>query len=179
MTIDDKIRDEKLRYEINREAAKISVKTLDTPYKYETLTSEKIIHSDQKQLIEQIKFKYGPLGKALEKQTKTFEDQGEKQIKVIQYQRHVKTIKKYAFDDECSPRISKQKEIFNEVADKRLNEITELDKNVNLDDLIYRYKGNTSNEEFNTYDNALDLIVKIKNGEIKLAQSKNNQKKFR
>ena len=40
MTIDDKIRDEKLQYEINREAAKISAKTLDAPYKYEYLTGE-------------------------------------------------------------------------------------------------------------------------------------------
>ena len=96
----------------------------------------------------------------------------EKQIKTIQNQRHVKTIKKYAFHDEDSPWISKQKEIFNELADKRLNEITELDKRVNLDYLIYRCKGNTPNEEFNTYDNALDLVDKIKNGEIKLAEGK-------
>ena len=67
MAIDDKIRDEKLRYEINREATKISAKTTDTPYKYEYLTGEEIIPADQKQLIEQIKFKYSPLGKALEK----------------------------------------------------------------------------------------------------------------
>ena len=52
MTIDDKIRDEKLRYEINREAAKISAKTLGTPYKCGYLTGEEIIPSDQKQLIE-------------------------------------------------------------------------------------------------------------------------------
>ena len=70
MTIDDKIRDEKLQYEINREAAKILAKTLDTPYKYEYLTGEEIIPSDQKQLIEQIKFQYGPLGKALENKQK-------------------------------------------------------------------------------------------------------------
>ena len=56
MTIDDNIKDEKLRYEINREAAKISVKTLDAPFKYEYLTGKGIIPSDQKQLIEQIKF---------------------------------------------------------------------------------------------------------------------------
>ena len=57
---------------------------------------------------------------------------------------------------------SKQKEIFNELAYKRLNEITELDRKVNRDDLIYRYKGKTSDEKFNIYDNALDLINKIK-----------------
>ena len=102
-----------------------------------------------------------------------------KQLKAIQDQRHVKIIKKYAFDDEDSPWISRQIEIFNELADKTLNEITELDKKVDLDDLIYKYKGNTPNEEFNTYDNALDLIDKIKNGEIKLAEVKINQINFK
>ena len=81
MTIDDKIRDEKQRYEINREAAKISAKTTDIPYKYEYLTGEEIIPL---QLIEQIKFQYAPFRKALEKQTKTIEDQGEKQVKAIE-----------------------------------------------------------------------------------------------
>ena len=60
-----------------------------------------------------------PLGKAFEKQIKTIEDQGEKQIKAIQDQEHAKTIKKYDYNDEDSPLISKQKEIFNELADKK------------------------------------------------------------
>ena len=47
MTIDNKIRDGKLRYEINREAAKIFAKTLNKAYKYEYLTSEEIITSDR------------------------------------------------------------------------------------------------------------------------------------
>ena len=36
--------------------------------------------SDQKQIIEQAKFTYSPLDKAFGKQTKTIEDQGEKQV---------------------------------------------------------------------------------------------------
>ena len=56
-----------------------------------------------------------------------------------------------------------------------LDDITTLDEKVNCDDLIYRYKGKTSDEIFNTYDNALDLISKIKNDEIKLAETKNDQ----
>ena len=100
-------------------------------------------------------------------------------MKAIQDQRNVKIIRKYTFDDEDTPWISKQKEVSNKLADKRLNEITELDKKVNLDDLPYKYKGNTPNEKFNTHDNALDLIHKIKNGEIKLADVKNNQNNFR
>ena len=96
--------------------------------KYEYPTGEEILPSNQKQMIQQAKFTYSPLGKAFEKQIKTIEDQGEKQIKAIQNQGQVKTIKKYAYDDEDSPLISKQKEIFNKIADKRLNEITELGK---------------------------------------------------
>ena len=44
--------------------------------------------------------------------------------------------------------------------------------------MIYRYKGKTPNENFNTY-NALDLIDKMKNGEIKLAEAKNDQINFK
>ena len=64
------------------------------------------------------------------------EDQGEKQLKAIQNQVQVKKIKKYAYDDEDSLLISKAKEIFNKLADKRLDEITKLDKKVNPDNLI-------------------------------------------
>ena len=44
-------------------------------------TGEEILPPNQEQKIEQAKFTYSPLGKAFEKQTKTVEDQGEKQIK--------------------------------------------------------------------------------------------------
>ena len=125
-------------------------------------------------MIEQAKFTYSPLGKAFEQQIKTIEEQGEKQTKTTQNQGQVKTIKKYTYDDEDSPLISKQKEIFNKLIDKRLNEITKLDEKVNQDDLIYRYKGKTPDGNFNTYDNTLNLINKIKNDEIKLSEAKND-----
>ena len=78
MTIEDKIKDEKLEYDINREAAKISALSSGQIDKYEYLTGEEILPSDQQQIIEQAKFTYSPLGKAFEKETKTIEDQGEK-----------------------------------------------------------------------------------------------------
>ena len=65
--------------------------------KYEYLTGEEIFPSNQKQMIEQAKFAYSPLGKAFEKQIKTIEDQGEK---AIQNQGQVKTIKKCTYRDE-------------------------------------------------------------------------------
>ena len=47
MTINGQIRDEKLRYDINREAAEISAKSLDKFHKYEYLTGEDILPSNQ------------------------------------------------------------------------------------------------------------------------------------
>ena len=69
MTIDDKIRDEKLQYNINREAAKTSALSSRKIDKYEYLTGEQLLPFNKKQIIEQAKFIYSPLGKAFEKQT--------------------------------------------------------------------------------------------------------------
>ena len=74
-----------------------------------------------------------------------------RKTKAIQNQGQVETIKRYTYDDENSPLIPKQKEIFYKLVDERLDEITNLDKKVNHDDLIY--KGKTPDENFNTYDN--------------------------
>ena len=128
MTINDQIRDEKLQYDINREAAKISALSSGKSHKYEYLTGEDILPSNQQQIIEQARFTYSSLRKAFEKQIKTIEDQGEKQIKSIQDQGQLKAIKKYDYDVEDTPFISKQKEIFSELVDKRLEKITDLDK---------------------------------------------------
>ena len=76
MTIEDQIRVEKLQYDINREAAKISALSSGKIDKYEYLTGEEILPFNQQQIIEQAKFTYSPLGKVFEKQTKTIEDQG-------------------------------------------------------------------------------------------------------
>ena len=78
MTINNQIRDEKLRYDINREAAKISAWSSGKTHKCEYITGEDIFPSNQQQIIEQSRFTYSPLRKAFEKQIKTIEDQGEK-----------------------------------------------------------------------------------------------------
>ena len=78
MTIEDQIKDEKLQYDINREEAKISALSSGKIDKYQYVTGEEILPSNQQQIIEQAKFTYSLLGKAFEKQTKTIEDQGKK-----------------------------------------------------------------------------------------------------
>ena len=83
MTIEDQIKDEKLQFDINKEAAKISAISSGKIDEYEYLTGEDILPSNQQQIIEQAKFTYSPLGNAFEKQGKTIKDQGEKQIEAI------------------------------------------------------------------------------------------------
>ena len=78
MTINDQIRDEKLQYDINREAAKISALSSGKIHKYEYLTDEDILPSNQQQILEEARLTYYPLGKAFDKQIQTIEDQGKK-----------------------------------------------------------------------------------------------------
>ena len=83
MTSNDQIKDEKLQYDINREAAKISALSSGKLHKYEYLTGEDILPSTQQQIIEQTKFTHSPLGKAFDKQIKTIEDQGKRQVDAL------------------------------------------------------------------------------------------------
>ena len=83
MTIDDQIRDERLQYDINKEAAKISALLSGKLDKCEYLTSKEILPSNQKKKRkkkkkkEQAKFAYSPLGNTFETQIKTIEDKKE------------------------------------------------------------------------------------------------------
>ena len=83
MTVEDKIEDENLQYDINREAAKTSALSSGKIDKYEYLTGEEILPSDQSRIIRPAKCAYSPLRKAFEKQIKTFKYQGTKQVEAL------------------------------------------------------------------------------------------------
>ena len=68
------------RVNINREAAKISALSSGKSDKYEYLTGEEILPSDQSIVIVQAKFICSPLAKAFERQIKPIEDQWTKQV---------------------------------------------------------------------------------------------------
>ena len=70
MIIDDQIKDEKLQHDIKGEAAKISAWSTGKIDKYEYITGEEILASNQQQIIEQAKLTSPLLGKAFEKQIK-------------------------------------------------------------------------------------------------------------
>ena len=63
MTINDKVRDEELQYDINKEAVNISALSSDKIDKYEYLTGEEILPFDQNPIIKQANFTYSPLEK--------------------------------------------------------------------------------------------------------------------
>ena len=165
MTIEDQIKDEKLQYDINREAAKISALSSSKLDKYEYLTGEEILPSNQQQIIQQAKFNYSPLGKAFEKQVKTIKDQGEKQVKAIQDNKHLVKINK---DDDYKNKLllSREREIFKDIYNKKLYKIEELNNKIDYNDLNYVVVGTGDKYSFDDLDDPLTLLNNIKKGKI-------------
>ena len=135
MTINDQIRDEKLQY-INREAAKISALSSGKIHKYEYLTGEDILPSNQQQVIEQAKFTYSPLGKVFEKQIKTIEDQGQKQVDALNVL-EPKAIESWS---NIKPVITQ--EFYDKILEERMHEILRMSDEIDFDYLIYKSKQN-------------------------------------
>ena len=92
------IRDEKLQYDFSKEAAKILALSTGKNDKYEYLTGEEILPINHRAVIEEPKFTYSPLEKALEKETKTIEYQIKKQIKATE-EHEKQLVKSNAFSE--------------------------------------------------------------------------------
>ena len=159
MTIEDQIRDEKLQYDINREAAKISALSSGKIDKYEYLTGEEILPSNQQQITEQAKFNYSLLGKTFEKQTKRIEDQGKKQVDALA---------------DVKPKETKPTEAkSDEYGDYFLNELTKIRKSsepIDFNNLIYYYKGNTTPINFIDFKGPLHIFKSVYKGDKSLEE---------
>ena len=175
MTIDGQIEDKKLQYDINREAAKISALSSGKLDKYEDLTGEEIFPSNQQQIIQQAKFNYSSLGKAIEKQIKTIKGQGEKQVKAIQ-DKQIVNINKDDYKDKLL--LSKEREIFKDIYNKRLNEIEEMSNEINYNDLNYIVLNTDMEYKFSIEKDPISLLNAIKKGEMSLEEAKNRQKEY-
>ena len=68
----------------------------------------------------------------------------------------------------------KQKEIYNELTEEKKDEIEKLDKTVNRKELLYKYTSNISDVDFSEYG-VIDLISKIKSGNVSLRKAVNDQ----
>ena len=192
MTTDDQIRDEKLQYNINRKAAEISALSSGKINKYEYLTGEDILPSNQHQIIEQARFTYSPLGKAFEKQIKTIEDQGKKQVEALNT---LKSNNQLTIED-----VIPKNALNNDEAKKELDKIKEIEKNVDREKLIYEineytyifknfqtiktfdrdiYEGKITFEKANEYQtNLLAEIINFKKHTKPRSQEKNKEKKL-
>ena len=160
MTIEDQIKDEKLQYDINREAAKISALSSGKIDKYEYLTGEEILPSNQRLIIKQAKFTYSPLGKAFEKQTTTIKDPGKKQVKAIQDNKQLVNINN---DDDYKDKLlhSKEREFFKDIYNKRLDKIEEIINKIDHNNLNYVVAGTGDEYNFNNSDDPLALLNNI------------------
>ena len=159
MTIEDRIKDEKRQYDINREAAKISASSSGKLDKYEYLTGEEILPSNQQQIIQQAKFNYSPLGKAIEKRIKTIKDQGEEQVVALESlnvpNKKLSSIKDFIPMENLNP------EIINEI--KRIEEIEKkVDRNKNF------YKGTNKTYDFRNFKTIRTFGNEIRNNVITL-----------
>ena len=137
MIIDNQIRDKKPQYVINREAVKISTLSSNKIGKYEYLKGEEILRYNQKQIINQAKFTYYPLGKAFEKQIKTIEDQWKKQVKALEDLKLKEQTK--AIEGKSDDKLSIQKEKYDRLLSERVDEIRKRSGEINYNKLIYRF----------------------------------------
>ena len=133
MTIDDQIKDEKVQYNINRETAKISALSSGKLHKYEHLTVEDILPSSNQQIIEQARFTYSPLGKAFNKQIKTIEKQGKKQVDALNTLKSDNNQKLQIKNENIIP-----KSVFaSDEAKKEINKILKTEKKIDREKFVY------------------------------------------
>ena len=157
-------------------AAKISALSSGKLDKYEYLTGEEILPSNQQQIIQQAKFNYSPLGKVFEKQRKAIEDQGEKQVKAIQDNQLV-NIKNYDYKNKLL--FSKEREIFKDIYKKKLDEKEEMNNKIDYNDLEYVVLSNDMAYKFSVEKDPISLLNDIKNGKTTLKEAKDAQENNR
>ena len=169
MTINDQIKDEKIQYDINREAAKISALSSGKLHKYEYLTGEDILPSTQQQIIEYARFTYSPLGKAFNKQIKTIEDQGKKQVDALNTLKSDNNKKLEIKNKDIVPKSA----FASDKAKEELNKILKIEKNVDREKLVHDPGKYTY--DFRTFNTVRAFGEEIYEGKITLKESDEDQ----
>ena len=140
------------------------------PYhKYEYVTGEDILPSNQKQVIEQTKFIYSPLGKAFNKQIKTIEDQGKKQVDALNTLKSDNNKKLEIKNKDKVPKSA----FASDEAKEELNKILKIEKNVDREKLVddpgkYTY-------DFRTFNTVRTFGEEIYEGKITLEEADEDQ----
>ena len=132
------------------------------------------------------KFTYSPLGKAFEKEIKTIEDQGKKQVEVLKDLKPKEQTKPITHklddddDDDDDVEVLKQKETYNKLFDEKLNEIREISKEMDYKSLIYAFTTKVIGlVNFIEFKGPFSLLKEIRNGDISLKMAKKYQKNLK
>ena len=168
MTTEYQIRDEKLLYDIKKEAAKISALPLGKIDKYEYLAGVEILPSNQQQIIEQAKFSYSSLGKPFLEEAKSIKDLGEKQVDAL------KSLK----PEEVKPKETKPFEY----GDYFLNGLAEIKHSTKIDfnNSKYTFKDENNNPiDFIGFKVPIHIFKSIYNGSITLEDKEKDQTKLK
>ena len=134
-----------------------------------------ILPSNQKQIIEQAKFTYSPLGKACEKQIKTIEDQGENQVNALE---NLKPKEQTKPNEDKSNNQSRAAIIFNDLINKRKSIMNELYGSVDKNNLKFDYVGPTEDVSFYKHMDFKELFSEIKNNRLKFDDAVKRQKEL-
>ena len=124
-------------------------------------------------MIEQAKFTYSSLGKVFEKQTKTIENQEEKQIKAIEENKKQLYNKK---QDNNELLLSKERKIFKNIYNKRLNKIDELSKIIDYSDLKLIISSGGTATDFSELKDSVTSLESIRKPEISVDEHAINEK---
>ena len=116
---------------------------LEKLIKSEYPTGKEILPSDQRKMIEQANFTSSHLGKGSEKEKKTIEDQGKKQTKAFEDHGNYLVESNELIKNDFNMKrdnipLQEQKNIFNKLIQKRPSELTNLEKEISSDNLIYK-----------------------------------------
>ena len=116
------------------------------------------------------------MGKASEKQTKSIKDQGEKQTEAIQDNKE--QLADINDDYKNKLFLSKEREIFKNIYNERLDKIEELNKKVHYKILKYTVLNTGEEFDFDKSDDPPVFLKDIRTGKISLEEEKNLQKDY-
>ena len=117
------------------------------------------------------------MDKAFEKQVKTIKEQGEKQIKAIQHNKEqLVNINNDDYKDKLL--LSKEREIFKDIYNRRLDKIEEWNNKTDYNNLKYVVVNNGDEYSFDELDDLLVFLNNIKKSKISLEEAKNQQQNY-
>ena len=99
-----------------------------------------------------------------------------KQVEAIQDNKQLVSINKDDYKDKLL--LSKEREIFKDICNKRLNKIEEMNNKIDYDDLDYVILSKDMEYNFSIEKDPISLLKAIKDGEISLKEARDRQKNY-